>query len=134
MKRAFGTLFYAALLTVSAVPALCAAADTSYEVEYTNEKPLMVIRFNQPHLRFEKQLYTVVSQALQAKPSVMFDIVSVAPRAQDSSDQDRYNQMTAQNTHRVLATLTDIGLPQSRISLTTAQDNVPASEVRIFVR
>ncbi len=122
----------AACILCSLAIAATAAAPT-YETEYTNETPLIVIRFNQPHVMYERPLYNVISQALEAKPSATFDIVSISVQTRDSRNQQYNNQLATANTHKVLATLQEMGLPQSRINLTSAADNVSASEVRIFV-
>jgi len=112
---------------VLAMPAL--AADLDQDVP-----PLIVIRFNQTHVDYAMPLYNTVSRALEVKPSAMFDIVSVSSAARTPQDQQYNNQIATQNVHKVLATLHNMGLPQSRIHLTSAADNVPSSEVRIFVR
>jgi hypothetical protein len=93
----------------------------------------MVIRFNQPHVVYERALYSTISQAISTKPSAMFDVVSVAPKARNKSDQPRLTQVADMNGGRVMNTLHEIGLPQSRINYTKAMDNVDFSEVRVFV-
>jgi hypothetical protein len=110
------------------------AANLAVEMEPASDKPLMVIRFNQPHVSYEQPLYNTVSRALQVKPSAVFDVVSVAPKGKNEQAQMHNNVMASQNTKRVLATLADMGLPKSRINLVKLIDQVDSSEVRIIVR
>jgi hypothetical protein len=131
MKHRIGAMLLVALLFIpsAALPAL--AADS--EPAFAHETPLMIIRFNQAHVNYPMPLYNTISKALKVKPSAVFDVVSIAPRAREERNQIYNNQAAAKNTHKVLATLHEIGLPASRISLTDAIDDVNASEVRIFV-
>ena len=46
--------------------------------DHTNT-PLMVVRFNQRHVYYQRPLYTAVSRALEVKPSARFTMVSVVP-------------------------------------------------------
>lgn len=135
MKQLVGAILGIALCSVAAIalPVTAKADSAPMEVEYTNERPLIVIRFNQPHVLYERALYNTISQALDAKANAVFDIISVAPKARSSSAQERNNQMAGQNSRKVLGTLQEMGLPQNRYSLTNTTDNVDASEVRIFV-
>ncbi len=133
MKHTIAFILAAALYCTPLLSLPAIAADTGTEPAFVHETPLMVIRFNQAHVDYPTPLYNTVSQALKIKPSAVFDIVSIAPRAHEAHNQSYYNRMASQNTHKVLATLHEIGLPASRISLTDAIDDVSASEVRIFV-
>ena len=132
MKQAFRVLLAAALLGASSA-AIAATEDKAADPAFVNETPLMVIRFNQPRVDYPMPLYNTVGQAFKVKPSAVFDLVSIAPRAHDTHNQAYYNKMAAQNSHKVLATLHEIGVPANRISMTDAIDDVSASEVRIFV-
>jgi len=100
----------------------------------TAEVPLMVIRFNHQHVAYERALYDTMVKALQVRPAAKFDIVSVSKRSSDAVDQQRYNDIAAANTAKVMATFHEIGMPLSRLNVTTKNDAVPSSEVRIYVR
>jgi len=134
MRHYTRSAFALALLGIFCTPFTVQAAEPVYEVESTSEKPLIVIRFNQRHVMYERSLYNTISRALQVKPSAVFDVVSVAPQAKDKASQQRNNAIATQNTRKVLATLHEMGLPESRISLSDASDQLDATEVRIFVR
>lgn len=91
--------------------------------------PLMIIRFNQRHVYFERSLYNVVSKALEVKSSVMFDLVSMVPGS------ERGAAAAEGNLGKVVSALSEMGVPRSRLSI-SRQDapNLEASEVHLFVR
>lgn len=90
--------------------------------------PLMVVRFNQRKVYFERQLYEAVSRAVEAKPSVRFLLVSHVPQYGSSDTAER-------NFNKVYRTLTDMGVPASRISSERFADGaITESEVHVFVR
>ena len=125
--------FLLAALLLSASPVMMPAAAAADAVTLAEQTPLMVIRFNQPTVDYPTPLYNTLNHALSAKPSAMFDVVSVAPQAKESHNQSYYNRMAAQNTDKVIGTLHEIGLPDRRIHVSHVIDAVEASEVRIYV-
>ena len=133
MRRIVSYLTAAAWLCMSAAAFPACAADSAAGMDVQQETPLMVIRFNAQHVPYAMPLYNTISRALQVKPNAVFDIVSVAPRARTADKQPYFNTLAAQDSHRVLNTLHEIGLPADRISLVDAIDDVSACEVRIFV-
>ncbi|MEI6730168.1 MAG: hypothetical protein WCL30_02825 [Pseudomonadota bacterium] len=124
---AFGGLYSPAI-------ALDISPDTSYQEGYSGEVPLMVIRFNKSHVAYKKTLYYAVSKALEAKPAARFEVVGVAARRLDKEKQESANETAGQNLSKVTAALREIGVPESRITVTHGSDNISSSEVRIFVR
>ena len=102
---------------------------------YTVDKPLTVIRFNQRVVYYERPLYGAVSQAVEAKPTVMFELVAASPVYGSASEQKKQREMTGQAGGRVLKTMRDMGVPQSRMSYTLVQDpSLEFPEVRVYVR
>lgn len=114
---------------------IAGAANADYQPETAAKKelPLMVIRFNQPHVIFEKALYETVLEAFKVKPSAKFDVVSVSQKSGNSGEQKIYTDIAAQNTGRVMATFQEMGMPQNRINLINTSEHVRSCEVRIFV-
>ena len=89
------------------------------------EAPLMVIRFNQPNVYYQKPLYNAVSQALEAKPDAQFDVVGIST-GRNAAQAER-------NLRQVVGTLNEIGLPTSRYSVSRrTSGNVESNEVHIF--
>lgn len=119
----------------SQAPALSssAAGRSSFAIE--NRRPLVVIRFDRPDVAYEQALYNAVSRALQQRPEAQFNLVAVVP-AQGSAASNAQNQTAAsRQAQRVLRTLTDMGLPPSRVALSSTTSPAAATnEVHIYVR
>jgi hypothetical protein len=99
------------------------------------ERPLVVIRFDQPNVEYEQPLYTAVSRALERKPSAIFTVQAVAPNAGTAAQVALNTNASRQNAENVLRSLTTMGLPADRVSLSaTMSPEIQSNEVRIFVR
>jgi hypothetical protein len=100
-----------------------------------DDRPLVVIRFDQPDVAYEQPLYTAVSRALERKPSATFTVMAVAPNAGTAAQVAVNTNASRQNAENVLRSLTNMGLPADRVSLSaTMSPDVQANEVRVFVR
>lgn len=133
-KIAIGIL--AGLLTVTGTAIAAEAPPAIYQPvphETKGELPLMIIRFNEPHVDFAKELYETMTQAFKIKPSARFHVVSVSQKSNDGSEQQIYDDISARNTQRVMQTFAEMGMPQDRLSLTHTAEHVLSSEVRIYV-
>ena len=98
-------------------------------------RPLVVIRFNQPNVRYEQALYTAISRALERRPQARFDVVAVTPNSGTPAEVARAEVGAKKNAQDVLRSLTDMGLPSTRVALSSAQNtNAASNEVHIFVR
>jgi len=114
----------------SAAPSRSSAAAPA-----SGDRPLVVIRFDQPNVDYEQPLYTAVSRALERKPSATFTIQAVAPNAGSAADVALNTNASRQNAENVLRSLTNMGLPSDRVSLSaTMSPDVQSNEVRIYVR
>ena len=94
-------------------------------------RPLVIIRFDRADVDYEQPLYTAMSQALERRPSAMFDVVAVAPLGTVRGGAAGAKR----NAERVLRSLTDMGLPPERVRLSaanTGESDIP--EVHIYVR
>ncbi len=99
------------------------------------EKPLVVIRFDQPNVAYEQPLYTAVSRALERKPSASFTVMAVAPNAGTPAQVALNTNASRQNAENVLRSLTNMGLPANRVTLSaTMSPDIQSNEVRVFVR
>lgn len=98
-------------------------------------QPLVVIRFDRTDPPYQQALYTAVARALERRPQAQFDLVAVSAN-QGNSGQSALNQnQSRRNAERVLRTLTDMGLPSGRISLSsTTSPQVGSNEVHVYVR
>jgi hypothetical protein len=101
----------------------------------TDRRPLMTIRFYRSEVPYEKALFTAVSLALERRSDVMFDLVAVAPQQDDPSQIIVHSEASKRNAENVFSSLTSMGLPPERVSLSaTTSANVQSDEVQLYVR
>jgi len=100
-----------------------------------DRRPLVVIRFDRPNVPYEEALYTAVRRALERRPDATFDLVAVAPNAGNSSQVALHSDASKRNAENVLRSLTSMGLPPERVSLSaTTSTSVQSDEVQLHVR
>jgi 23S rRNA A2030 N6-methylase RlmJ len=100
-----------------------------------DSRPLVVIRFDRPNVQFEQALYDAVSRALDRKPETAFDLVAVHPKAGSTAQVILNSTAARRNAENVLRTLVDMGLPATRINMTSVGSPIAQSnEVRVYVR
>ena len=111
------------------------AAQAQQMMEQPGAKPLVVIRFNQPHVYYDQQLYGGISQAVAVKPGVMFDVVSNAPFTGDSGRDAEWIKVASHNTQAVIASMQAMGVPMERMRVTGQQQaGLRYDETQIFAR
>jgi hypothetical protein len=119
------------LLGIAASLMLATAAQA--QVSHHNT-PLMVVRFNQPNLYYQQQLFNVVSRALDAKPDVMFNIISLVPETPDANLNQRIGADARNSTGSFVANMVQMGIPQNRIRVSYQPGyNIESNEVHLFV-
>jgi len=97
--------------------------------------PLVTIRFYRPKVRYEKPLYIAVRRALERRPNVVFDLVAVVPQPSDPAQITIHSEASKRNAENVFRSLTSMGLPAERVSLSaTTNSIVQSDEVRLYVR
>lgn len=98
-------------------------------------RPLVIIRFDRPNVDYQQALYTAVRRALDRKPSAEFDLVAVSPNSGGPGEVALHSDAAKRNAQSVLRSLSDMGLPASRVTLSaTTSANVQSNEVQIYVR
>jgi hypothetical protein len=101
----------------------------------TGQPPLVVIRFEGGDVDYEQPLYQAVAAALDRRPEAVFDLVAVSPERADQGQQAIAANRARTEAERVLRTLIDMGLPPSRVTLSSATSpGVTSSEVQLYVR
>jgi len=105
-------------------------APTAPAVAPVADVPLLIIRFNQPHVYFQEPLKKVVAEVNYAKSDANYEIQSVLPiSAQNSSSQNSDKALL------VTAELNKLGVSTSRISSNISYSNdVINQEIRVFVK
>ncbi|MBI1777159.1 MAG: hypothetical protein HYR63_17620 [Proteobacteria bacterium] len=120
---------------LSAAPAPSAPALASANPAADARRPLMVIRFDRPKVDYQQALYTAVSRALERRPDAAFDLVAVSPTRGNPAQVTLNSANARRNAEEVLRSLTEMGLPASRIVLSaTASGQAQNTEVHIYVR
>ena len=123
--------YYTAAPLASRAPAPRGASAASL----ANRRPLVVIRFDRENVDYESALYTAVSEALQRKPNADFDLVAVAPSRGGPAKTALAMNTSKRNADAVMRSLTNMGLPASRVKLSAITSNAAeTSEVHLYVR
>ena len=105
------------------------------DVAAANPRPLVVIRFDRPDPPYERALYSAVSQVVEQRPDAAFELVAVTPNQGTPADVALNSSKVKKQAASVLRTLTDMGLPAARISLSSmTSPSASANEVHIYVR
>jgi len=100
-----------------------------------DSRPLVVIRFDRPNVQYEQALYDAVSRALDRKPETAFDLVAVHPKVGSTAQVILNSTAARRNAENVLRTLVDMGLPATRINMTSVgSPSAQSNEVRVYVR
>lgn len=124
--------FFSALLAFTLAVSATFTATSAVAVE--GAQPLVTIRFNQPQVYFDKQLYGAIEKALAIKPDVLFDVVSFAPEGANAEATKKWQAVAGRNTRSVIAAMTGMGVPMDRISVTgQSQAGLRYDETQVFV-
>jgi len=100
-----------------------------------NRRPLVVIRFDRNKVNYQQALYTTVSQVLDRRPDAMFDLVAVTPQQAAVGQQALGSTQARRQAEQVLQTLTEMGLPPSRVALkASASRTARSNEVHLYLR
>jgi len=101
----------------------------------TNQRPLVVIRFDRPNVPYQEPLFTAVSEALNRRPGSVFDVVSIVPQQGTPAQVALNANQARRNAEQVVQSLSGMGLPSDRLSLSsTSSGDVDNNEVHIYVR
>lgn len=132
-----GQLYGAALgsRASSRANAMALSSAFSMPTDKAKRRPLVVIRFDRPNVEYQQPLYQAVSQALERKPTAVFDIIAVSPADGNPGQAAVAATSVRRNAEQVIRTLSDMGLGSDRTRLTTSASNdVSGGEVQVFVR
>ena len=97
--------------------------------------PLVVIRFDRPNVDYQRALYAAVSQAIERRPSALFDVVAVTPNRGAPSEVASSSGAAKKSAEKVMRDLLAMGLPATRLNLSAAtSEQALANEVRVYIR
>jgi hypothetical protein len=141
VEEAFGgseTATQASALEPSAPPPTAGAVNTAATGESPMTRgtpPLVVIRFAKKNVEFEKPLYEAMNATLAQQPEATFYLVAIAPPQATAAGLANAQTESAENIERVVKTMTGMGLPASRITVSSTTNAIASvNEVRVFVR
>jgi hypothetical protein len=99
------------------------------------EDAVMIIRFNKQSVDYKKQLEQIVSVAMEAKPDVFFDIVTIVPET-GSMRKDRENKdKSSLYSNQVVEIMRKAKVIPDNIRLSFQNSKiVKDSEIHIFAR
>ena len=107
----------------------------TYLPDESGSQTLAIIRFTDPNIAYEKQLYGAVSSALSQSSEALFTVVAVTPQAGNAAQIALGTADAQRHADDVKRSLIQMGLPPSRIAMSANGDpDARASEVRVLVR
>lgn len=99
------------------------------------EKPLMIIRFNQDVVSYEKSLDKAVNAALDVKPTAFFEVVAVIPQTGDRKNDRNLKEQSEYYSSQIKENISSKGVAAEKIRLSQQSSKViKDNEVHIFVR
>ena len=136
-RRFFSVAFCALAFTLSAaLPASAYAQSYSGNADEgapSARQPLVIIRYNQPHVYFERAMKTAVQKALSIKPDAQFSVLQVLPSA-DTPRANNARGKAKEDLAKVVAALRDSGVRTNALHISQQNGNESQyDEVYIFV-
>lgn len=108
---------------------LCSALPIA-NAQSQSDVPLLVLRYNQPHIYYDKQLFSAVSKAVAIKPTVTFSLVSFVPAVGGEAME------AAANSHAttLVKKLQGMGIPAGHIKVSQQRvDDAKYHEIYLYV-
>lgn len=121
-------------LILSMAATVMIAASAQAQTASHVDTPLMVVRFNQERIYYQQPLFSAVSRALEAKPDVKFNVVSLVPETGKKRADKKLAAEARLTTEAFIGDMIRMGIPQSRIHVSYQPGPyVKANEVHLFV-
>ena len=100
-----------------------------------NHRPLVVIRFDRANVNYQQPLYNAVSRVLERRKNAAFELVAVTPNIGGPAAVAVNSGKTRRSAEQVLRSLTDMGLPSSRIAMSArTSSKAQTNEVHLYLR
>jgi hypothetical protein len=130
-----GQFFGSSLSTRSFNPGVNTPMSPTSAPNLAGRRPLAVIKFDRPNVPYQQQLFSAVSQAVERRPDVTFDLVAVAPNRDGAGQAGLASTQARRNAEAVYRSLTEMGLPADRVALSAITSNATdVNEVHLYVR
>ena len=112
-----------------------AAPPTTTPSRVAGRPPLVVIRFDRPDVDYQQALYSAVSQAIEHRPTALFDVVAITPNRGAPSNVAVSSGGAKKSAEKVVRSLIAMGLPAARVNLSSStSSNAFSNEVRVYIR
>jgi len=97
--------------------------------------PLVVIRFDDPDINYEKTLFDAIGTTVDKKSSATFGLVAVSPIGKNEGETRINASKVKKYAERVLRSLVSFGLPSKKVALSAkTSGDVVVPEVHIYVQ
>ena len=97
--------------------------------------PLVVIRFDDPDIDYEKTLFDAIGTTVDKKPNANFGLVAVSPIGKNEGETRINSSKVKKYAERVLRSLVSFGLPSKKVALSAkTSGDVVVPEVHIYVQ
>jgi hypothetical protein len=97
--------------------------------------PLVVIRFDDPDINYEKTLFDAIGTTVDKKSDASFGLVAVAPIGKNEGETRINSSKVKKYAERVLRSMVSFGLPSKKVALTAkTSGDVVVPEVHIYVQ
>ncbi|MCE2926352.1 MAG: hypothetical protein LW823_01720 [Rickettsiales bacterium] len=126
--------FYSRFSALALAFSMLVAPNAAFSQSTTSaERPLLLIRFNQEHVHFNRALRQAVANAENIKPGVVYRVVSVVPVNRKGAPSIPAAQ-TKRNLTSVTSSMAQLGVSSDRIK-TSSENSKSASsqEIKLFV-
>lgn len=109
------------------VAVLASFSSASASSDYASQKPLLTVRFNQPAVRFTKQLRQAVNLAKEEKTDVRFTVVV---DRMPGSNLDEAREVAATFSHLIASQGVAPSFIETKVAAPSAR---PFNEVNVYV-
>ena len=97
--------------------------------------PLVVIRFDDPDIDYEKTLFDAIGTTVDKKSSATFGLVAVSPIGKNEGETRINASKVKKYAERVLRSMVSFGMPSKKIALSAkTSGDVVVPEVHIYVQ
>lgn len=101
----------------------------------TQARPLVKIKFDQPHVDYEQAVYMAVSEAMQKYPNARLELIAVNPSVGNAAQVAIESTRARRNAEMVLRSLSQMGVDVGKIDLSTQSSaEAKSNEVHIYIR
>ena len=96
------------------------------------DKPLVVVRFNNDSVQYETPVKQMVKSALEIKSGAFFDVVTIVPETGNSSKDKALKKEAKEKTDKIVDLIKDSGARFGKVR-TTYQQSWLASDVEVDI-